>query len=250
VPDFASATVLSIVAGAFLLAGFVKGLAGMGLPSVAMGLMTLTLAPAQAASILLFPALFTNIWQLFAGPALVALIRRFASMMIGICVGTWLGFGVMTGDSAGLAAFGLGAVLMLSSGLNLAAVRFSVPRRLEGWLSPLVGLTTGLVTGATGAFIFPAVPYMAALEMDKEQLVQALSLSATVSTFALGSALAFQGSLGMPVAGLSLLAMVPAFIGMFAGQRLRLRVGEAMFRRIFQAALLLLGLYLAIRNFP
>lgn len=249
-PDFASAALLAVVVGTFLTAGFVKGLAGLGLPSVAMGLMTLSMAPALAASVLFFPSLSTNLWQMFAGPALGAALRRFALMMLCICAGTWLGFGVMAGDSARLAAFGLGAVLMLSSSLNLAAARFSVPRRHEVWLSPLMGLATGLLTGATGAFIFPAVPYMAALDIDKEQLLQALALSATVSTFALGAALFLQGSLAPSVAGISLFAMVPAFIGMFAGQRLRQRVSEAAFRRIFQIGVLLLGLYLAIRNFP
>ncbi len=248
--EFASATVLSIVGATFLLGGFVKGVAGLGLPSVAMGLLTLSMAPAQAASVLFFPSLCTNLWQLFAGPALGAMMRRFAWMMACVCGGTWLGFGVMAGDNARLAAFGLGAVLMLSSGLNLAAVRFRVPRRHEGWLSPLMGLATGLVTGATGAFIFPAVPYMAALDLDKEQLVQAMALSATVSTLALGVALSLQGALGVSLAGISLFAMVPAFIGMFAGQRLRRHVSEATFRRIFQVGLLLLGLYLAVGNLP
>ena len=84
----------------------------------------------------------------------------------------------------------------------------------------------------------------------KEQLVQALGLSAIMSTLALGAALMMQGALGVSVAGISLFAMVPAFIGMFAGQWLRRYVSEVTFRRIFQMGLLLLGLYLAIRSFP
>lgn len=233
-----------------MLAGFVKGLAGVGMPSVAMGLMTLSIAPTQAASVLFFPVLCANLWQLFAGPALGAVLRRFASMMALMCLGTWLGFGVMAGDGARLAAFGLGLILMLSSGLNLAAVRFRAPQRHEWWLSPLMGLATGLITGATGAIIFPAIPYMAALDIDKERLVQAFALSAIVSMFALGAALAIQGSLGIALAGISLYALVPAFTGMFAGQWLRRHVSEATFRIVFQSGLLLLGLSLAMKNFP
>ena len=47
---------------------------------------------------------------------------------------------------------------------NLFAVQFRVPRAREWWLSPLMGVITGVITGATGAFVFPAIPYMAALE--------------------------------------------------------------------------------------
>ena len=248
--ELPSPTVLSLVAGAFLLAGFVKGVAGMGLPSVAIGLLTLSMAPAQAAAVLFFPALSTNLWQFFAGPALVEVLRRFALTMACLCAGIWASFGMMASDSARLAAFGLGAVLAVSSGLNLAAVRFSVPRRHEWWLSPLIGLATGLVTGATGAFFFPAVPYMAALEIDKERLVQTIGLLTIVASLTLGAALYLQGSFGMSLAGMSLFAVLPAFIGMYAGQRLRRHVSEATFRRIFHTGLLLLGLYLAIRNFP
>ena len=58
---------LAAVAGAYLLAGFVKGVIGMGLPTVSIGLLGLLLTPAQAAAILVVPSLATNIWQFAAG---------------------------------------------------------------------------------------------------------------------------------------------------------------------------------------
>jgi uncharacterized membrane protein YfcA len=48
---------------AFLLAGFVKGVIGLGLPTVSMGLLTLVMAPAKAASLLIVPSFVTNVWQ-------------------------------------------------------------------------------------------------------------------------------------------------------------------------------------------
>src|SRR6202012_3200867 len=50
----------------FLLGGFVKGVIGLGLPTVAMGLLGLCMPPAQAASRLLVPLLVMNLWQLFS----------------------------------------------------------------------------------------------------------------------------------------------------------------------------------------
>ena len=47
----------------FLLAGLVKGVIGMGLPTVAMGLLALVLPPAEAAAIVVVPSLVTNVWQ-------------------------------------------------------------------------------------------------------------------------------------------------------------------------------------------
>jgi uncharacterized protein len=66
------------IAAVFLLAGSVKGVLGLGLPTVAVGLLSIVMTPAQAAGILVIPALVTNIWQVALGPAFLTLVRRFA----------------------------------------------------------------------------------------------------------------------------------------------------------------------------
>ena len=73
-----------LVSLAFLAAGTVKGIAGMGLPAVAMGVLGLGMAPAAAAALLVVPGLVTNIWQLAAGRAIRPLVRRFATMLLGV----------------------------------------------------------------------------------------------------------------------------------------------------------------------
>jgi hypothetical protein len=66
--------------------------------------------------------------------------------------------------------------------LGLTSVRFSVSPAAEWWLGPAVGALTGLATAATGVFAIPAGPYLGALNPDKEDMIQALGLSFTVST--------------------------------------------------------------------
>ena len=124
------------------------------------------------------------------------------------------------------------------------------PAHREAWLSPIVGAVTGAVLGATGIFVIPAVPYLHALGLEKEELIQALGLSFTVSTIALGLSLLGGGLLGGAAAGASLVALVVAIVGMFVGQRVRLRFSAATFRRCFFLGLLALGAYLAYRNSP
>src|SRR3981081_866424 len=83
-------SVLAVVAPTFVLAGFVKGVIGVGLPTVAMGLLAIVMTPAQAASLLVVPSLLTNVWQAM-GSDLAPLVRRLWPMLLGICLGTWLG---------------------------------------------------------------------------------------------------------------------------------------------------------------
>ena len=236
---------LIVAALAFLVAGFVKGVIGLGLPTVSMGLLSLVMAPAKAASLLIVPSFVTNVWQLAAGPSFRRLARRLWPMLAGVVVGALAGAGWLTGSHAGQAAVALGLLLMLYALLGLTSVRFSVAPAAEWWLAPLIGALTGLVTAATGVFAIPAVPYLGALNLDKEDMIQALGLSFTVSTIALAASLAAGGAFDFGDVGASTAALAPALLGMAAGGALRGRFSERTFRRIFFGGLLALGAHLA-----
>jgi uncharacterized membrane protein YfcA len=232
----------------FCFAGFVKGVIGMGLPTVAMGFLTLLMPPAEAATVLVLPSFVTNVWQLAAGPRLAALLRRLWPTLAAVTVGTiatarWLG----AVSSAGTLA-ALGAALVLYALTSLLPLRRDVPAAHERWLGPLVGAATGIVTATTGVFVIPAVPYLQALRLAPEDLVQALGLSFTVSTIALAVALAGDGHFEWPDAAASVLALAAAIAGMLLGQAVRMRMRPATFRLWFLLGLLLLGLHLMVRG--
>ena len=237
---------VAMIAFTFLVAGLVKGVIGMGLPTVAMGLLGLVMPPVQAAALLVVPSLVTNVWQLVRGPRLIALFKRFATMMAGVCLGTTLGLGLLTGGTNTLATTALGGVLAAYGAIGLISARFSVSERAERWLSPLIGLITGVLTGATGVFVVPAVPYLNCLGLEKEELIQTLGLSFTVSTVALAIGLAASGQFQASVAGVSFLALLPALVGMFVGQSIRTRLHPDAFRRWFFVGLLVLGVYMVV----
>lgn len=238
---------LAFIFAVFVLAGLIKGVLGLGLPTVAIALLSLAMIPAEAAAVLVVPSLVTNVWQLAIGPSLVPLLRRMATMMLGVCAGVALGAGLLTGSDSQRASMLLGVALVLYAISGLMAVRMSVPRRAEPWLSPAAGVTTGVVTAATGVFVIPSVPYLQALGLDKDDLVQALGISFTVSTLALAVVLAADGTLSPSVAGVSLFALAPALLGMWLGQRVRSKIRAETFRRWFFAGLLVLGLHLAVK---
>lgn len=130
------------------------------------------------------------------------------------------------------------------SGLFLPS--FKVAPHTERWLGPLCGGITGIITSATGVFVIPAVPYLQALGLSRDQLVQALGLSFTVSTLALAAGLAWRGTLGGGELNASLLALVPALLGMWLGQVVRQRISALLFKRVFFIGMALLGGHLLI----
>ena len=239
---------IGLVVVAYLLAGFVKGVLGMGLPTVALALLASAMTPAQAAAILIAPSILTNLWQMFAGPYLLAVARRLWPMLAALCVGAWAGAGILTGGNSRQAALGLGLALIAYAALGLSRIEFSIPRRMEIWIGPLVGVATGLIMASTGVFVLPALPYMQAIGLEKDELVQALGLHFTVSTLALAGVLWSGNAFDASVVTLSLIAIVPALLGMIVGQRLRRYVSVGVFRVCLFALLLVLGLQLVVRH--
>ena len=239
-PDALSLTLY--IGVVFLLSGLVKGVVGMGFPTIAIALLGLALPPAGAAALLIVPSLVANVWQMLAGPALPALARRLATMMVGVAVGTALTIGVLTGASSGLARAALGAILLGYGVYGLWGRGFQVSAAAQARWSPLVGLVTGLIAGATGVFAIPAVPYLNAIGLTRDELIQALGLSFTVSTAALALALAASGQYSVAAAAGSLFAVLPSVAGdIFWRSRWPTNM-PATFRRWFFAGLILLGL--------
>jgi uncharacterized membrane protein YfcA len=250
--DWTMEVSLQIVIGmsiaTFLLAGLVKGVIGLGLPSISIGLLALIMTPAEAAAIMIFPTFVTNVWQMLVGPYLVALLRRLWTLMVGSVIGIWLGGGILTSSNSRLAACGLGLALVVYAVIGLTKVKFSVPQRHEIWLSPLIGLVTGVIAGGTGVFVIPAGPYYHAIRLNKDELVQMLGLSFTISVVALALILWRDGVMQLGNATGSALAVIPALVGMAIGQRVRQRASEETFRQYFFGGLLALGAQQAIRN--
>jgi uncharacterized protein len=236
---------LVFIAAAFLLAGFVKGVIGLGLPTVSMGLLAVTMPPAHALAIVIVPAIVTNIWQTFVGPYLRDIVRRLWPLMAGTVIGIWLNAGMLTGPYARYGTIVLGVLLVIYAIVGLSTFSFKVARRDEKWIGGIVGVTTGVISAATGVQVIPSMPFMQAIGMEKDELVQALGVFFTVATLALAFNLTSAGLLSAATALPGAIAMAAAFAGMFIGQAVRSRMQPEAFRRWFLIAMILLGLYLA-----
>ena len=247
-----SADALLFAGVAFLLAGLVKGTIGLGLPTVALGLLTTTLGLTNAVALMLIPAVVTNAAQavdIGAGTARAkAMLRRFWPLLLTVAIGVWIGAGTLSRTTSSAPAAMLGLLIALHATISLATPQVPAPGRHERWLSPVVGLINGIITGFTGSSVIPAVLYMQALGLKKDELVQAMGMLFGISTLMLTLAFTRSGMLTADLALLSALVMVPAFLGMWLGQQVRRRVSEERFRRMLFVGLLLLGLYVLARS--
>ena len=236
-----------VVVGTFLLAGLVKGVVGLGLPTVAVAILTVALGLQEAIALLLIPSLITNLWQGLSGGHLAAILRRFAVFLTAGAVATVLATAALTRVDNVLLSGLLGLLLCLYSGHGLAGRGLAISSEREAWLSPLCGVGGGVLLGMTGSSVVPAVLYLQALGLTRDFLVQTLGVWFIVATVALGTGLAFQGLLPAELGLLSASGLIPALLGMALGQRLRARLSEPRFRQVLFVALLAIGAYLIVR---
>lgn len=232
---------LGLVALVFLLAGFVKGVVGLGLPTVAIAVLAQLMPPAAAAGLLIVPSLLTNVWQARPFAKLGFLLRRLGPMQLAVFVGTLAAAWSLGAPAGSWARVGLGVALLAYAGWGLAGARFTISPAIERWLGPVVGLLTGVVTAATGVFVVPAVPYLQSLGLQRADLIQAMGVSFTVSTVALGIGLGWNGAFPREVVAASSLMLLPAIAGMRIGQKLGERMSPERFRKMLLWSLVVLG---------
>ena len=238
---------LILLGATFFVAGAVKGVVGLGLPTVTLAVLTATLGLKPAMALLLMPSLVTNFWQGVVGGHFLSLMRRLAWLLAAVVICTWLGVRILAdGNTAWLSAL-FGVLLVVYAAIGL--LRPVVPdlRASESWLSPTIGAINGVLTGMTGSFVFPGVLYLQALKLNKDELVQAMGILFTVSTLVLGLALGGERLIPRDLAILSCLGVAPALAGMVAGQLVRRRLSDDAFRKALFAALLALGGFILYR---
>jgi len=236
---------LVAIAAIFLFAGFIKGVIGLGLPTVSVSLLAVAMPPGKALAIVIVPAIVTNISQTFVGPYLRDIVRRLWPLLVCTAIGIWLNAGALSGPAARYGTIVLGILLVIYAVTGLARVSFHVARSSERWIGSIVGLITGIISAASGVQVVPSVPYLQAIGMEKDELVQALGVFFTVATLALGFTLTRAGLVNSTTALPGAVAMGSSFTGVFVGQAVRSKLPAEAFRRWFLVAMILLGLYLA-----
>ena len=208
----------------YILAGFVKGMVGVGLPTISLALLAIFLGMKEAMLILLAPSLITNIVQALTGGRLYELTKRLWIFLLSLFFLTWFSTGVLVASDGNLLKIGLGIILLLYCASYFSQHKIPKPGKNEKWLNPLMGGLTGVTTGLTGTFVVPAVLYLQSMGLNRNTIVQAMGLSGSVATISLGVSLGGRGVLSNELLFISSFMVIPALIGMALGNIVRSKI--------------------------
>lgn len=235
------------IALTYIVAGTVKGVVGSGLPTIALGVLTTVIGLHAAMALMLVPTIVTNLWQALTGGHLRKVTVRIWPFLLVVLVTIWIGAEALTRVNVAWLSALLGLLLALYGMLGLLRPPLSIPEKKVTRVGLVAGFFSGLLGGMTGSFGIPGIPYLQAIGFPRDQLIQALGLLFAVSSISLAVALGGHRLLSLDLGIASVLAMVPALIGMALGQTLRYRLSETLFRKLFFVSQILLGGYIVYR---
>ena len=235
-----------VIAVVFVLAGGVKGVVGLGLPTISLGLLTAVIGLPAAIALMLAPSFLTNVWQALVGGPVEPVLRRLWPFFVTATAFVWAGVLLAGRLPVAVLSAVLGASLIAYATFGLLRPGFALADAAERWVGPSAGAVNGVIAGLTGSSVMPGVAYFQAIGLPRQQLVQAMGFLFALSTGMLAVALAATGRLTWMLGLGSLLAVVPALVGMELGRRLRHRLSETLFRRCLFVALGGLGVHLML----
>ena len=245
---FDPSTVIAIL-GTFLVAGLVKGVIGLGLPSISLAVLTVATNLPTSMALLLMPSLVTNIWQAVRGGNFLKILKRLWLLFLTSTMTVWIGTTALTIVDLTLLSALLGGLLMSYAVVSLSGLRFKLKSRNEWWVGSLTGSVNGILTGMTGSFVVPGVFYLQSIGLRRDVLIQSMGILFTTSTLALIFSLQSNEFLTSKLVVWSSISLVPSIIGVLIGQQIRQWLSEKTFRNVFFFSLLVIGVYIIVIAF-
>jgi uncharacterized membrane protein YfcA len=204
---------------------------GMGMPTVSLAVLSMGMGLPAAVQIMVVPTVVTNIWQALIGDGFKRLVRRFWVLLATTMIGVWIGYALLFRSYPKAMTAVLGAAIGVYALSGLFGIPLMPRVRREHVAAPVVGLTTGVLAGATGNISMPALAYLHRLDLPRNDIVQMLGILFTLGAAMLGVTLAGHGSYQREMLIVSTLAVIPGVLGMLIGQRVRGLLSEKTFRR-------------------
>lgn len=225
-----SVWLLSFVA--LVLGGVIKGALGVGLPLISVPILSLWLPTGRAIGLLSVPVLWSNLVQARGGEGLLAGWRRFRGLILTQFFVTVLTVRLTADLPAQVLNILVAGAVLFAVALMSVQTRLVIVPRHEFGLGILVGALAGMLGGASSLTGPVVIIYFLALRLPRDEFVRSISLIYLAGSLPIYGAMLWFGRINWTDVGLSVLALLPVYLGMRIGLAVRQRLDEALFRRI------------------
>lgn len=239
---------LWIIVAAVLLAGCVKGIAGVGLPMTALGVLTFFTDPRTAFALVFIPIILSNALQFYRAGKMRAAFRHYLPFILCMMIGMPLFLTISADASERFLLMALGCVVLVFAVLGLTSFVPTIPDRHDRSAQIILGSTAGILGGLTSIWLPAIVILLTARGASKDEYIRATSLLLLLGSLPLFLGYVREGFLTGPIALLSLALFIPTMAGVLVGEKLRARLSEHAFRNATLILFALVGLNLLRRG--
>ena len=219
-----------IVLAVYLVAGFVKGFAGLGFSAVSIGILASFLDLTIAIPLVAFPSIASSLLVMADAGQFREALGKFSTMYLaslpGLAVGIWL----LVAPEGNIAKLVLGILLAVYGIWGLINPTYTLSEAVGRRLRAPTGLLTGVLSGLTGVAVMPVAPYLLSLGIRRDLFVQSLNISFVISSVIVVASLGGLGFISWSTLGIAIGAIPPVALAVKAGVLLRRRVSEQQFR--------------------
>lgn len=238
-PYSALAMAAALAAGAV-----VKGATGMGLPLVALPVLTAVFGLQHAIGVMIVPIIVTNAWQVWRyrserhADAMGFLPAFLVAGVVGTIAGTWL----LTSLPERWLILGLGIILLGYVALRLFKLRITLSPAAAKRFGALAGAGGGVLQGATGISAPIGVTFIHSMSLERTAHVFAVSAMFLVYALTQLPAMWVAGILEVEWLVQGVLALVPILLFMPVGQFLASKLSRRAFDVLILVFLGVIGL--------
>jgi uncharacterized membrane protein YfcA len=235
------------VAGALLLAAFVKGTTGFGFPLIATPMVALLLDIRTAITILIVPNIVMDVAQIFRGGFPTAIMRRFKFLLILTVLGVFLGTKVLVMLPLWALNLSLGIMILVFVVSNFFRFDPKIPPGFEQIFSPVVGLAGGFLNGMTNAAGPVLASYLYSLKLPKTEFIRSIATIFMITKLAQLVAVSTWNLFAPSTIVLSLEVTLFVLAGFYLGLKTQDRVNQQTFNRALLFILFVIGSVLIVR---
>src|SRR5215472_2600541 len=243
------ASIIAAVICSLIVAGLLKGIIGVGMPVVALPLLSLFIDIKSAAMLLSMPLIFSNLPQALEGGKTGRCLMQLMPAILGMIPGLFLGVQVLLALDANVAKIIAGLVLMGVGGVTLFAPKLQLQARL---VLP-TGITFGFFGGILGGIAAMPGPlvfiFLLAKGLRGKAFTKEASLYLVVSAGLLAILLTASRQFSWLDVSISTAAMLPVGIGMYVGQHMRDKIAHETFRKLVLISVIAAGAELLRHGF-
>jgi hypothetical protein len=221
-----------IVSLAFFVAGVVKGVIGIGLPTTAITIMTFFVSPLMALGLNLIPMTVTNIWQFSKADNPRELIKNYKYFAISLVVFILITsfYANQIGDNVVRLIFAVAVLLFVS--LQIFGFNFKMnPKRDSLWQSSL-GTLGGIFGGAASIWAVPVTMYLLMKNVKPKQFVDISGFLIMIGCLPVSIGYIATGVFQPNMFIYGALGSVIGIVGFQIGEKLRNKVNAKTFKNL------------------